>query len=603
VAAANYTAVVVPTPSAIVPRSGPALGNNTITVIGTNFPTGPGQITATLGGLPLTNITPVSDTTFTATAAPHAVDVDVPLIVTTVAGSRVLLAAYTYNNAIQANPNTAPNTSPATDVSVQGVGFLSQSFDGSLPGAHIYLVNGKYNAAPSTFDANGKTRGASAECGNVLVLSDNELICTMQLNRRLDENGGAIDPASYISRLSDVNTTSGSKLITSTGGGFSVADVGQPIVDTGAQPPLIALGSTVAAVLSRTHALLSANALTTGTALNVVIGGVQVAVTNPGTGTTLTVASGVLANDIGRTIVGYGIPASTTLSASLSGTTLTASNTLTAASAVATVLGNPVSSVTTAVGSVVVTAPDSSFASSDIGRHVIGTGIQPGTTIVGVAALGAGATLSTPATAAGTVTVTTGGSGPKLVTGLTTAASTTVTAPALTFSLADVGKTFAAGSGGSLAALSITAVSTGGTTATISGSAAVGSNVTATLAGGEMGGTAVPSVTKTDGSNAVTAAANTFSYSDIGKAIAGAGIPVGTTISAVTFNGNGATLSQPAVAAGTITVYLYSGVPAVPEGAYNLVYVTNGNLNAAVTDATYSQSVVSNASTFTVTSS
>lgn len=606
VAAANYAAVVVPTPTAIVPRSGPALGNNPITVIGTNFPTAPGQITATLGGAPLMNITPVSDTAFTAVAPPHSVEVDVPLIINTVGGTRVLQAAYTYNNSIQVAPNTAANTMPSTDVSVQGVGFLSQSFDGTLPGAHIYLVNGRYNPAPSSYNANSKARGAIAECGNVLVLSDNELICTMQLNRRLDETGGMVDPSSYINVLTTDVTTTGtnsSKLITSASGGFSQADVGQPILDTAAGTK-IGPGVTVASVLSPTTAVLSANALTAGSGLTVVIGGAQVAVTNPGTGNDLTVASGLLVGDVNRAIAGPGIPGTfgSKITASAT-TTATVVGTLTGSAGPysAVILGTPIASVVTAVGSATVTAPDSSFASSDIGRHIIGTGIQPGTTIVAVSALGAGATLSNVATAAGTVTVTVGGSAPKTVTGLAvTDTAGTVTAPPLTFSLADVGRTITSGS--NIPSFVIATVTSGGAAATVTGTTVVGTGLVGTIAGGVSGGTAVPSVTKTDGTNTVTAAANTFTPNRVGMTITGPGIPNGTTITGVTFNGNGAMLSQPVVGSGAVTVYLYSGAP-VPDGAYNLTYVTNGSLDAAALDAEYSQSTISSGSTFTVATS
>ncbi|NMO51230.1 hypothetical protein HH310_08525 [Actinoplanes sp. TBRC 11911] len=604
VGAVTYTAVVVPRATAINPRTGSTLGGNTITVIGTDLPTTAGAITATIGGEPLTNITPLSDTAFTATTPAHAAGKDLPLILTTSAGVRILPAAFTYTNAITVTPNTSSNTTTNFDVSVGGVGFLSSSFDGSLPGSHVYLVNGVYNAAPSAYNANRKQRGPVAECTSVLVLSDNELICGMRLNSRLTEVGGTVDPASYISlAASDVTTYSSSKLITSPGGNFSVADIGQPITDLASATAKITLGTTIAAVLSPTTALMSANAASAGTAIATAIGGVPVAVTNPGSnGAVLTTASGLFGTgDANKTIVGPGIAANTVL---LDPVTTATTATVTAAALTGTgdravLLGDAVPGVVTTNGSINVTAPDSSFGSGDVGRHIVGTGIQPGTTIVSIAAAGAGATLSTPATAGGTVLATIGGgAAPQVAPTVGTTNNTTgITAPALSLTLRDVGRGISAPT--NIVGRTVAAVTTGGTVGTLSGNAAATGSVTATIAGGMIGGTAIASVTKTDGSTSLTAAASTFTVSDIGKSITGPGIPPGTTVTAVPFNGGGATISQPATGSGAVTVYTYTGIP-VPEGAYNVVFVSNGKLDAAATDADYSQSAVSSASTFTV---
>ncbi len=71
---ATYTVAAAPTLGnpAIAPASGPALGGNTITISGTGLPTTANSITATLGGTPLTSVTPVSSTAFTAVVPAHA---------------------------------------------------------------------------------------------------------------------------------------------------------------------------------------------------------------------------------------------------------------------------------------------------------------------------------------------------------------------------------------------------------------------------------------------------------------------------------------------------------------------------------------------------
>lgn len=339
-ASAAYTSTTVPTPTGVTPSAGPALGGSTITVTGSDFPTAAGSITATLGGSPLTNITPVSSTAFTAVTPAHSVADDVPLVVTTAAGSRVLQSAYSFTNALQITPNTAPNTTTAVDVDVLGTGFLSKTFGGA-GNARVYLVDGEYDGADigSSTWANGPV----AECTNVLVISDNELICTLQLNRRLTATGALFDPVAYTRTLTtDVNTTAGSRVVSLTTGTFTQNDIGQPIVQSGNAN--IPAGTRIVSVLSPTQAVISANALlsTAGTEITAVIGGAAV-----------------------RTA---------TANYTLGGTTVTATG-------------------------------SASFSSADIGRVVTGTGIATsgaGTTITAVAAGGGSATLSQPTTAAGT---------------------------------------------------------------------------------------------------------------------------------------------------------------------------------------------------------
>jgi len=190
---AAYTIAAKPTVTAVSPTTGPALGGNTITVTGTNFPsTG---LTGTLGGLPLTAIVVASGGgSFTATAPAHAAEDDVSLVLNSSGGTVTTAAAYDYTNGVVISPNTAPKTT-SVDVDVQGVGFLAPNFtttDGTTPNdtnAHVYLVAGGYDPTPDATTPANKANPEKAECVNVLVVSDTELICTLVLAGSIGVSG------------------------------------------------------------------------------------------------------------------------------------------------------------------------------------------------------------------------------------------------------------------------------------------------------------------------------------------------------------------------------------------------------------------------------
>ena len=314
----NYTAAVVASPTGVVPAAGPAAGGNMITVVGTDFPADPGRITATLGGAPLTNIQPISSQAFTAQAPAHAVEDNVTLVVSTPAGTKALPGAYSYLNPIKISPNTAPSTAPSVDVDVQGMGFMSINFGSGGNAGRVFLVSGTYNGA----DAGGGARanGPVAECVNVLPISDEELVCTMQLNRRLNIYGTAFfDSIGYTNLLtSDVSTAAGSRTIVSAGGKFNANDLGQPISQT--SNANIPQGTIVTAVLSPTKAVISVPSPATGTTLTATIGNAPVhtftgALTTTQGSTTVTVSSGAFGQaDVGRVFSATpGIPAGTTI--------------------------------------------------------------------------------------------------------------------------------------------------------------------------------------------------------------------------------------------------------------------------------------------------
>jgi hypothetical protein len=110
----------------------------------------------------------------------------------------------------------------------------------------------------------------------------------------------------------------------------------------------------------------------------------------------------------------------------------------------------------------------------------------------------------------------------------------------------------------------------------------------------------------TNASNQVTALTGVFTSADIGKFITGTDIPAGTTITGVSVASPSDTLtlskplSSPAGATVSDVAVINNAALPVPEGAYNLTYVSNGNLGASLSDSTYIQSVISSAATFTV---
>ena len=186
---ATYTVASAPTVTGIstsggtpaTTASGPALGGGTLTITGTGF-TGTATAsttTAKIGSVPLTNVTWVNATTLTGTIPAQAAATGLAVSVTNTGGTASLASAFSYTNGINVSPSTTTSTA-AVDVDIQGVGFSSLAFGVTTgaaidsSGAHVYITDGKYDAG-----AGSKTVAELGECLNVLVISDNELICTV----------------------------------------------------------------------------------------------------------------------------------------------------------------------------------------------------------------------------------------------------------------------------------------------------------------------------------------------------------------------------------------------------------------------------------------
>ncbi|AEV87590.1 Fibrocystin-L [Actinoplanes sp. SE50] len=334
IASNPYKTTTVQTLSRISPNAGPALGGSVVTVVGTAFPTDPTQISATLGGVPLTDITSLSSTAFTAKTPMHAPANSNALVVTTPAGSATLTGAFSYTSALVVNPKTAPNTR-SLDVVVNGVGFQGAPWSSSLTaGAHIFLSRGNYsNASVGGARANAPV----ADCRNVLVLSDTELVCRLDLTKRLDLTGTALLSAAPKYGVT-ASVTAGSRVLTATGGTFDASDVGKAVVDP------------------------AGVALATGTVITNVVSGTTAIMNNP--------ASATLANNATITIASPTYRAATI--------TTTGTNTVAA-----------------------ITGPASTFvASTDVGAYPVNANITAGTTIQAVGS-DTGATLSANAATAG----------------------------------------------------------------------------------------------------------------------------------------------------------------------------------------------------------
>ncbi|GIF17756.1 hypothetical protein BJ973_009279 [Actinoplanes tereljensis] len=310
IASAPYTLTTVPSTSAVSPKAGPALGGSKIVVTGTALPTDGSMLTATLGGVALTNIVVLSSTAFSAVTPQHAPANNVALVITTAAGSHTLPGAYTFTPALKVAPNTAPSNK-AVDIVVNGVGFQSANWQTSLlTGSHIVLVRGTYD--PSTVSAN-RANPPIAECGNVLVLSDNEAICKLDLTKRLKADGSDYLAASAPATVTGTgSTTAGSRVLTDTAGtGFTQDMVGTNVTDAAGNVPA---GTTVVRYISAGTVLMSANAtgtLATGDVTfspNLVRTGFTVTTTATSS-PNFTVSAGLLASDVDKLLVATGLTA------------------------------------------------------------------------------------------------------------------------------------------------------------------------------------------------------------------------------------------------------------------------------------------------------
>jgi IPT/TIG domain len=196
---AVYTVYKVPTVTKVAPAAGPSYGGNTVTVVGVNLST---KSTATVGGLPLTNIKVTGTTSLTGTVPAHAATLAaLDVVVSTEAGPSVITATYLgtvndydYRNAISVSPSVGTS---GTVISIKGSGFKALDLVTTTHTAVVYFVDGAYD--PTDDGTTAKTvpqvardrsnalipalpapsvAGDGAQCLDIQVLSDTELACT-----------------------------------------------------------------------------------------------------------------------------------------------------------------------------------------------------------------------------------------------------------------------------------------------------------------------------------------------------------------------------------------------------------------------------------------
>jgi hypothetical protein len=233
----------------------------------------------------------------------HSAAKNQTLSVTTNVGTVNLKNAYNFQNGVSVTPNTAPSSQGIVDVSVTGSNFLTPTFANggasTSVNGHVYLVDGKYNPKANT---GNKTLGPAAECTDVLVFTNTDLICRLQLASSLAADG-TFNTATTRSPTDFVTTTS-SPTITSATANFTQADVGRLISDAGNTN--FTAGSFIKSVTNSTTAVMNINAKTTGTTgITAAIGGnrASVAATASTNGYNLTAGAGSFTSqDIGRRV-------------------------------------------------------------------------------------------------------------------------------------------------------------------------------------------------------------------------------------------------------------------------------------------------------------
>ncbi|WP_432831656.1 IPT/TIG domain-containing protein [Dactylosporangium sp. CA-092794] len=333
-----YTVGTVPAILTVTPATGPAQGGSTITVTGTNFPTTPGAMTASIGGVALTNVVVAGGGgSFTAVTPPHAPGNNQSISVTTSGGTVEAKNMFTFTNGITIAPVTAPNSKmTSTDLDVTGVGFTDLTFapagtvDPSSAKAHVYLVKGAYDPKPGA-PATAKTNGQVAECVDVLVISDTNLICSLYTGG----NGPLATSAGRLMTGCTAATSASTTMVpgaTNTNCLFYPTDVGMTIAGAG-----IPAGTTITAVnAANGNATLSrpiTAAVTASTPLSTFATTTKALTDAAGTSGTKvlsTTTAMFAATDVGRTVYGTGIPAGTVITEFTDTKNVKISNSLTA---------------------------------------------------------------------------------------------------------------------------------------------------------------------------------------------------------------------------------------------------------------------------------
>lgn len=193
---ATYTVAPVLSVTSISPSGGPAQGGSEVTITGTGFPYPADDdtvISVSLGGSPLTDVKVVSATSITGVTSAHAAG-NATVTVTTAAGTKSAASPFVYSYGVTVSPKTAP-TNTQVYVDILGVGFSSLTFGTGNPvtgptGSRVFLVKDAYVATEDGSTGNWDTPPIQ-ECTGVFPISDNEIVCQLDLGGTLNDDGTA----------------------------------------------------------------------------------------------------------------------------------------------------------------------------------------------------------------------------------------------------------------------------------------------------------------------------------------------------------------------------------------------------------------------------
>lgn len=310
----RYTVAPGATVTGVSPMAGPPQGNQNVLITGTGFPTdGVSLLDVRIGGVQLTNITVSADgASLRGKTGAHSVGGPYAVTVTTAGGTFIgQKATYTYSNGLTVTPKVAPNgKATATDLDIYGTGFSGMDFssstglDPNAAKAHVYLVKGVYNPAAGS-PTTTKTNGQTAECTDVLVLSDSELICSIWTI------GNFYTPANRTT----TGCTAATVVATLTIAGacsITAADVGSYVSGTNIKPntTIVSVVGTAVTLSQTVNAVVpGTDTLTIGVGKPLTGGTYAASELSGGTGHTFTVA------DVGKVVTGTNIPAGTYITA------------------------------------------------------------------------------------------------------------------------------------------------------------------------------------------------------------------------------------------------------------------------------------------------
>jgi hypothetical protein len=174
---ATFTVYPAPTidNNGVTPAAGDYRGGETVVITGTNFTK---TATVKVDTVAMTNVKFIDDKTLTGTMPAKTIasaDNNPDFVITTEGGSNAPDNDYTYTRGINISPNHGP-TAGGTDITVTGSNFLGLNFTPAVGSDNSAVV---FSATPYLGTA-AADAGDTAEfvCGNVQVISDNELVCT-----------------------------------------------------------------------------------------------------------------------------------------------------------------------------------------------------------------------------------------------------------------------------------------------------------------------------------------------------------------------------------------------------------------------------------------